>query len=55
MASKVVLDIQVVHQDDIGDEVGEFFGSPIFSWDSLDSQRRIDVDRERFIALGQHG
>ena len=42
--STIELDIQTVHADDMGEIVGEFYGTPIRLWHASDSRRREDFD-----------
>ena len=43
-SSTVELDIQTVHSDDIGEPLGEFFGSIVRFWDASASRQREDAD-----------
>lgn len=45
--SKVELDLQTVHLDDIGEIVGEFYGTPVRLWNASASRTREDADMIR--------
>ena len=51
--SKIQLDIQVIHADDIGDMVGEFYGTPIRTWYASASQTRENSDLSKRIAYAK--
>jgi hypothetical protein len=51
--SKVELDIQVIHCEDIGDVVGYFYGTPIRTWNASASQARENADVRRRIAYAK--
>jgi len=42
--STVELDIQTIHVDDMGEIVGEFYGTPIRQWNASASRKREDAD-----------
>jgi hypothetical protein len=42
--STVELDIQTVHSEDMGEVVGEFYGTPIRQWNASESRKREDAD-----------
>lgn len=42
--STVELDIQTIHSEDMGEIVGEFYGTPIRQWNALESRKREDAD-----------
>lgn len=51
--SKVELDIQAVHADDIGETVGEFYGTPIRMWYASASRYRETTDLIKRIAYAK--
>lgn len=42
--SKVEIDLLAVHSDDLGEAVGEFYGTPIRQWNASESRKREDAD-----------
>ena len=53
--SKIQLDIQSVHADDIGEIVGEFHGTPIREWYPTEAALREYADAAWRIAVGRAG
>jgi hypothetical protein len=47
------LDVLSVHQDDVGEKVGEFYSTPIFRWDHMVSRLR-EVRDAIFRVLSAH-
>jgi hypothetical protein len=51
--SKIQLDIQTIHADDIGEAVGEFYGTPIRVWYASTSAIHEDRDMTWRIAVNR--